>query len=161
MSPTPATGEAVELLASTALTTDPSTASAIVSVADARRIMLWIRADVGAAGAYAQIIPLLSAKKAAPALGDDQWFAPAVIDSTPTDTLLTGTLPAGADYTIAPEWRVLKAGPMVIRTIDGDAGTDKVRMVVSLDVTGALWLYVACEEVVGNMTVGIDWSIAE
>lgn len=159
MSPLPQTGAAVELLASTALTTDLSGAvSAVVGVSQFRRVTLWISADVGAAGAYAHIVPLVSAEAAQPAIGDDSWYALAERDASAVATLLTGAVPTGADFTIAPEWAVVTCRPLVIRTELGDAGTDKIRMAVTIDVSHARWLYVATEEVSANMTVAIKWS---
>lgn len=156
----PRAGASVELLASTALTTDPNTVSSIVSVTDARWVWLWIKADVGAAGAYAHLVPFVSGAAAEPEIGDDSWFALPERDATATATLLAGSVPTGADWTIAPEWGVVTVRPLVIRTEAGDAGTDKIRMVVPINVAGARWLYVAAEEVTGNMTLAIDWTIA-
>ena len=158
-SPIPCTGVAVELLASTALTTDPNGAvSGIVNVEQFRFVTFWIKASVDAANAYAHIVPLVSASEAAPAQGDDSWYGVSISDIAPTDTLLTGTLPTGADYSIAPEWGVVKSRPIVIRTIDGDANTDEIRMTVTINVTHARWMYIACEEVTGNMTLAVDWN---
>lgn len=157
-SPLPQTGAAVELLASTALGTDPSTVSGVVSVAQFRRVTLWIKASVDAAGAYAHIVPLVSAARSQPAIGDDSWFGLSERDAEATATLLAGSVTTGADYTIAPEWAVVTMRPIVIRTEAGDANTNEIRMAVTLDVTHARWLYVACEEVSAAMTLAIDWS---
>lgn len=155
----PAPGPAVELLASTALTTDPSGAvSGIVSIAPFAEVNLFVKADVGAAGAYVHIAVMVSSAAAQPALGDDSWFALPEREAAGTATLVAGTLPTGADYTIAPEWSVVKVRPMLIRTEDGDANTDKIRMAVPLRVRGYRWMYVFAEEVVGNMTLAIDWN---
>lgn len=159
MSPVPCAGHAVSLLASTNLTTDPNGGvSGIVNVEMFRTVTLWIKASADAASAYAHIVPLVSASEAEPAQGDDSWFGLSIADAAPTDTLLTGTVPTGADYTIAPEWGVVKCRPLVIRTIESDANTDEIRMAVTLNVTHARWMYIACEEVGGNMALVVDWS---
>lgn len=160
-SPLPQPGTWIRLINAVALTTDPSSGvSGVVSVHAARRATLWIAADVGAAGAYAQIFPFVSAQEAQPAVGDDVWFSPAVLDTTPTDTLITGSFASGFDATIAPEWGVTKGRPQVIRTIDGDANTDKIRMCIPLDVTHARWFHIQAEEVAANMVLTVWLNIS-
>jgi hypothetical protein len=160
-SPLPQPGGWIKLIDAVALTTDPSSGvSAVIGVEAARRATLWIAADVGAAGAYAQIFPFVSAQRTAPAVGDDVWFSPAVLDTTPTDTLVTGSFASGFDATIAPEWGVTKGRPQVIRTLDGDAGTDKIRMCIPLDVTHARWFHIQAEEVVGAMVLTVYLNIS-
>jgi hypothetical protein len=154
-------GPQVELLASSALTTDPSGAvSSIVSVYGGTQVTLWIKANVGAAGAYAHLVLNVSGLAAAPAQADDSWYQPTIADITPTDTLLTGSVPTGADYTIAPEWGIVKLRPIVMRTIDGDANTDQIRMAQTITLPrGARWMYLFAEEAVGNMVVAVDWQL--
>jgi hypothetical protein len=155
-SPLPQPGPWYTLLNTTALTTDPSGGvSTVVSVYSARLATLWIAASVDAANAYIQLVPFISAQAAEPAIGDDAWFSPSVIDATPTDTLITGSFASGFDATIAPEWGVVKARPIVIRSVDGDANTDEIRMVVPLDVTHARWFHIQAEEVTAAMTLKV------
>lgn len=153
-------GPPVELLASTALTTDPNGAvSGIVSVYDATDVTLWIKASADAASAYAHLVVNVSGAATAPAQGDDSWYQPPLADQTPTDTLLTGSVPTGADYTIAPEWGIVKIRPMVLRTIDSDANTDEIRMAQTIILPrGSRWMYLFAEEVGGNVTLAVDWS---
>ncbi len=154
-------GPQVELLASTALTTNPGGAvSSIVSVNGGTEVTLWIKASADAASAYAQMVVNLSGLAAAPALGDDSWYQPAIADLAPTDALLTGSVPTGADYTIAPEWGVIKLRPLVLRTIDSDANTDEIRMAITIRLPrGARWMYLFAEEVTDNMTLAVDWQL--
>lgn len=162
-SPTPSAGPAQPLIASQTLTTDLNGAkSGVYSVADARRIALWVKYSGNAAGGYAHIVPLVSAEGEEPAIADDSWFGLGIVEASATGTLLTGTMPTGADYTIAPEWGVVKSLPTVIRTEEADGASDEVRMCVVLDVTHARWLYVAAEEASGSTAgdIAIDWSIS-
>jgi hypothetical protein len=153
-------GDAYALLDATNLTTDPSGAvSSIVSLGDNRCVTLWITASADAASAYAHIVPLVSAAASEPELGDDSWYGLPERDAAATATLLTGSLPTGADYTIAPEWAVITSRPLVIRTETSDANTDEIRMTVTLNVAHAKWLYVFAEEVGGNMNVAIKYSL--
>ena len=153
-------GYTYTLLDSTALTTDLNGGvSSIVALGDSRYVTLWISASADAASAYAHIIPLVSAAESQPALGDDSWYGLPERDTTAVATLLTGTLPSGADYTIAPEWAVVTCRPLVIRTETSDANTDEIRMSVTLEVSHAKWMYVTCEEVGGNMTLALKYSL--
>ncbi len=154
-------GPPVELLASSALTTDPGGAvSGIVSVLGATEITLWIKASADAASAYAHIVVNVSGEMTAPAQGDDEWYQPPIADNSPTDTLLTGSVPTGADYTGAPEWGIVKIRPLVLRTIDSDANTDEIRMAQTIKLPkGSRWMYLFAEEVGGNMTLAVKWTL--
>lgn len=166
-SPMPAAGIAVELIASQTLTQDfGDTVSTVVGVGEARRVALWVSYDGGssASGGYPQIKVLLSAAASAPATTADSWYAPGLIDATPTDADLGGglTLVTDADYTAGPEWREVKVGPMVLRLFGTDDG-EAVRLKLSVDVTDARWMYVTAAEVGATSNDGdiaIDWSIA-
>lgn len=158
--PLPATGAAVEILASSALTTDPNTVSSIINVSAARRLTLWIKASVDAANAYLHLMPLVSAAQDRPVIGDDSWFGLAERDAAAVATLVTGSMPVGLDATIAPEWAVVTARPIIIRTESGDANTDEIRLAVTLDVTHARWFVLLAEEVTGNMTLQVSASVS-
>ncbi len=163
--PIAAAGPQVELVPATVLTTDTNDAiSPIVNVQQAGRITLWIAYDAGGGvGGYPQIVPMISGALAAPAVADDRWYGLGVSDTAPTDANLAGiTLPAGAAYTLGPEWREEKEGPLVLRTFGAD-GAEAIRVAVPIDVRHARWLYLAAAEVgdpANPGTLQIDWSIA-
>lgn len=148
MSPMPATGPAVELIASATLTQSLQTgASAVVSVADARRVGLWLKHDAHASesGGYVVLQVLVSAARTAPAIGDDSWYAPSFADATATEADIAGgvTLVTGADYTRGPEWRSVECGPLLLTT-QAHGNSEKSRTLFpSLDVTMARWMYCA------------------
>jgi hypothetical protein len=159
--PIPGEGVAATLLDSTALTTSPNGGvSSIVSVEGYRYVTLWITGSADAASAYPHIIPLVSGAGPLPLLGDDSWYGLAERDTSATATLLVGTLPTGADYTIAPEWAVVTTRPLVIRLEASDANTDEIRMCVTLNVAHARWMYIACEEITDNITLSVKYSLS-
>lgn len=152
-SPAPATGTAVDLRASAVLTA-AWIASDVVSVAGARYVTLRIKytADAGGTANRAQLRVMTSAESgasnAAPAVSDDVWYPPTLVDSTPTATLLTGTKETGATGTIlSPEHAVVVARPMAITLGEpSDAGTDIWHLKIKFDVGDDLWLYIAAKE---------------
>lgn len=83
-----------------------------------------------------------------PDVADDVWYAPAVVDSAPTATLLSGTKETGATMTTTqPEHAVVVARPLAITLGEpSDAGTDVYRLALTLDVTPWRWLYIAALE---------------
>lgn len=160
VTPVAGKGDYYTLLDATDLTTDPSGGvSSVVELYDYRYVTLYIKGSADAASAYAHVIPLISSASSTPAVADDSWYGLCERDSTATATPLTGSLPTGADYTIAPEWAVVTCRPIVIRLEASDANTDEIRLAVTLNVAHAKYLYVAVEEVGGNMNVGIKYSL--
>jgi len=150
-------------------------ATDVVSVVDARRAMLWCAYQPIAAGTdnLAQIRVMLSANDLSTAYGEpptvatDVWYAPSVSDAVPTATTLTQTVATGETATVDPEWGVHIYYPLAL-TLGSAANnptTDRIRMGIPVDVTGARWMYVACKEL-GDITadqlgtLGIDWSIS-
>lgn len=144
----PASGVAVEIRATAALTA-AWVATPVVGVRDARTLTLEILYDAaeGTTAGQAQIIALGSNAAAAPLVADDQWVALGAVDASPTDAVLTGTMPTGFDPTITPEWGVYSVRPGVLETLPTDAGTDKIRIGVPLDVTGYRFVCVLAKEV--------------
>jgi hypothetical protein len=163
-SPLPQAGDAQQLRALSSLATE-WVATPIVSVELARRGALWLAYDgqTSTSAGRPEIIVLTSGERARPALGDDAWYAPAVLDVAPTDAVIAGTLPTGADYTVTPSWRRMTAGGLVLRTFPTANATDKIRLAIPLDVTHARWMYVAAREV-GDTTnvgaLGLRWSVS-
>lgn len=144
----------------------PATGKPRVVVADARRLMLYVKID-GGGGVSAQdvrIVPLLSASDTEPAAGDDSWYAPAVYDGTVTaEALGGGTVPTGADWSKSPEWGKVVARPLTLAGEPLDNATDKVRVVYTVDVTGAKWFQIAYADVSAaatKATITIDYVLA-
>lgn len=149
-------------------------ATGVVAVVDARRATLWCAYSPDSSGTdnVAQIRIMVTANDLSttygepPLVANDVWYAPNIIESSPTLTTLTGTKASGETVTVDPEWGVLISYPLAI-TLGSPANnsTDRLRMAVPIDVTGARWMYVACKELgdtgTGDLGVlGIDWSIS-
>lgn len=171
-SPLPQTGRAVPLRTSAVLTA-AWVASDVVSVAAARRVTLLCAytADAGGTGNRAQIRIMCGCEDggdgSAPEVADDVWYAPTIVDVEGTATLLTGTKETGATVTTTqPEHGVVVARPLAITLGEpADAGTDVVRMAITIDVTGYRWMYVAAKELGDTDAdqlgiLGIKWSMA-
>lgn len=150
--PVPCNGMAVDLRTSAVLTA-AWVATEAVSVAQARKITLLIAydADAGGTANRCQITVWGSAEDSAtagtaPAITDDTWYAPGILDTSPTDAVLTGTPITNFGATVQPEYRNYAIGPLSLTTIASDAGTDKIRVAVTLDVTPFRWLHIQCKE---------------
>lgn len=139
------------------------TASGIVDVTHYRRVALFVRYTPGAAGGYARIIPLVSAKSAQPLVGDDSWYALAVDDGSVTATLPGDVFPS-VFPTPQPEWGQQTHRGLLIRTEGGDASTDVVRLRISLDVTDVTYLFFIYAEAGVTDTpgsFGLRYSLAD
>lgn len=145
--PLPAIG-LIQSLRDSAVLTSAFVESAIVSVARARRATLYIAysAVTSASNARAQFIVCVSGTKVAPAIGADSWYTPAVIDAVATDAVMTGSVPSGFDQTVTPEFRNYAIGPASFTTIAVDNATDKIRIALPIDVTGAKWMVLLAKE---------------
>lgn len=145
--PLPAIG-LVQSLRDSAVLTSAWVESQIVSVMNARRATLYIKYDAvtSASNARAQFVVCVSGVKTAPLIGGDSWYSPAVIDAVATDAVLTGTVPSGFDQTITPEFRNYAVGPASFTTIAVDNATDKIRIALPFDVTGAKWMVLIAKE---------------
>jgi len=156
----PSSSKATVLRTSAALTTS-WVASGPIDIRDPRICALWVAYDgaTSSTGGIAQIRVMVTGEdqvktgtdaqkkiEEAPTVATDAWYAPAVIDATPTDAVLAGAGPTGATPTITPEWRSHKAGPQLVRTFALDTVTDNIRMVLPYRVDYARWLYIACRE---------------
>lgn len=132
--------------------------SEILRVAEKKLACLQLAYDAAAIGGYPVIIPLVSYAEDAPDVGDDAWFTLPASDGMPTPTSLSGALPAGADYTLAPSVGLVDVRPLAVRPLAAaTATTNEVRQSIALDLTsvpGARWLMVAIAEVGVTATPG-------
>ena len=132
--------------------------SDVLQVAGRNLACLQLAYDAAAIGGYPVIIPLVSYAEDAPAVGDDAWFALPASDGMPTPTSLSGALPAGADYTLAPSVGLVDVRPLAVRpSAAAAAATNEIRQSIALDLTsvpGARWLMVAIAEVGVTATPG-------
>lgn len=138
--PIPAKGSLQTLVASAALAASGAfTDSGIIDLEGARRITLRVYYSGGAIGGYPVLIPRVSAQAAQPAaVTTDVWEDMTIQDlSSPSETLLTGTMPA--TETGAPEWGVTKLLPLALRTKEVDATSNKQRLKIPLDVSEDFW----------------------
>lgn len=133
--------------------------SEIVEVTRLRRLALEISINYSAsagATAYPVIIPMVSSsvlppidQSVAPDKSSDVWFPPAITDGSVTGTANSGTLPTTTNFTNGPLFGEQVHRPLRIRPPTSSANSDKVRMVVALDVTHARWFQLIAAEV-GN-----------
>lgn len=132
--------------------------SEILSVSERKLVCLQLAYDAAAIGGYPVLIPLVSFAQDAPAAGDDAWFAMPASDGMPTPTSLSGALPAGADYTLAPSVGLVDVKPLAVRPMAAaSATTNEIRQSIALDlssVPGARWLQFAIAEVGVTATPG-------
>jgi hypothetical protein len=172
MSPLPAAGLAVSLRDPVVLTA-AWIATDVVNVSQARRLTLFVAyaADGSGTANRAQLRVMATAENdsdgTAPEVADDVWYAPALVDSTPTATLLTGTKETGATMVVtAPEHAVIVARPMAITLGEpSDNGSDVYRMAITIDVTPYRWLYCAAKELgdtdAGDLGIlGLKYSLS-
>lgn len=157
----PATGKA-EVLRDSAVLTSAWVATRVISVAGVRRVALLCayNAHASASAARAQIRVMLSNELdtdgSNPDVADDVWYEPVIVDASPTATVLTGTKETGATMTPASsEHAVVVARPLAITLGDTtDAGTDRYRLRIVVDVTDAQFLYVAAKELGDTTNLG-------
>lgn len=132
--------------------------SEILKVAEKELVCLQLAYDAAAIGGYPVIIPLVSYAEDAPAATDDAWFAMPATDGVPAATSLSGALPAGADYTLAPSVGLVDVRPLAAKPLAAATGTgNEVRQSIALDlssVPGARWLLLAIAEVGVTATPG-------
>ena len=164
--PYPAKTAASALKAAAALpgTAGVYTATSILDVRGARSLTLLVSYDGAAIANVASLIPLMSAEAAEPATGDDTWFGFGINDGSVTGgTLTASSLPAGTDFSVAPDFGRSLNRVLDIRTEPLDGATDDIRMRVKLDVSDAQWVQVLYAEagVVGTPgTLGIKYVLS-
>lgn len=167
--PVAAAGGAETIFASAALAASGAwTRSSIISVARMRKLTLFIDYDPAGSAGYPAIVPFITNGTVAdpmsqPAAGDDAWFQLSTYDGTVTAGALTGTLPTGADYTLAQPQGVTIAYPLAIRLTAAANATDEYRQAIVLDVSCAKWFHFIAAEV-GNTgspgTLAVTYSLS-
>lgn len=155
-------GQQVALVASAALAASGATASSsIVSVADARKITLFVKYTGGAAGGYPHILPLVSGALTSPATTDDSWYALGSWDGSITASTQLAALPTNVDISREGFGLVLMQETL-LRTA-ATVGTDAQRIAITLDVTPFRWLFLVYAEK-GNTgtpgTLAIDYTLS-
>lgn len=121
--------------------------SSIVPVQGARKITLFVEYDPAASSGYPMIVPLVSSAADAPAAGDDSWFQVPVSDGALTPGALSGTLPAGADYTLAQPQGVAIVYGLAVRLAAAAGATNEYRQAITIDVSPYRWLHFLVAEV--------------
>lgn len=140
---------------SSAILTSTFVSGNILNVDGYRTVRLWFSVTCASAANEPKVLVLLSpgvfgkaAHGTAPLAGDDAWFAPGEFDGTYTDEDIESgaTLATGSDFTKAPGWRDALVRPLKIGFDPADNATDKIRLCIKVDVTGARWMQVqACD----------------
>lgn len=132
--------------------------SEVLAVSERKRVCLQLAYDAAGASGYPVVVPFVSFEETAPAVDADAWFAIGAPDATPTATSLTGAVPSGADYTLAPGAALVTASPLAIKPMAAASGaTNELRNAVSVDlsvVPGARWFHFAVAEVGATGTPG-------
>lgn len=132
-------------------------AGTIFSCGNARVCALSMKYDADASGTAnrPQVIVCGSNKAGttAPVIADDEWFPLTREDATPTDGVIAGTFPTNFDATVQPEWGVVKMRGLVFELFPSDAGSDKYRMMVFVNVAHIRWLVVLAKEL-GDQDAG-------
>jgi hypothetical protein len=126
-----------------------SRSAAVLDVRGARRITLlidYIANAVGGVGGFPEIVPLVSFEGQPPGAADPVWFGMGVWNGTVTEGTLSGTLPAGTDFTPAPNFAVTKHEPLIVSLDPADNVSDRVQMAVTIDVTSARWFQILAHE---------------
>lgn len=122
----------------------------IVRVEGQRVITLTIAYDAAGVGGYPVIIPLVSNAGTKPAAGDDAWSQMPINDGTWTNTVLSGALASGSDFTQNPGVGLTEVRGLALKPMAAAVGaTDEVRISVPLQVAGFRWFQFQIAEV-GN-----------
>lgn len=120
----------------------------IVPCAEERTITLLVSYDAAAAGGYPVIIPLGSCASTQPAAGDDSWFVLPASDGTWTNTVLSGAVPTGADWTQNPGMGLAEVRCIAIKPMAAAVGTgDELRIAITLNVAPFRYFQFAIAEV--------------
>ncbi len=131
VSPVASPGEPITIRTD-AILTGTFVATSVQKIEKARLVTLWINMDPAATTDNPQIIPLFAPMQTTtPATTDDVWYSPNEYDGANSPTLPTGTGLSGADYTLQPEFAMIKVRPLLIRFESIDAATDEFRIKVT------------------------------
>lgn len=124
-------------------------ASDVIDLGRAGRLALAVHYDADASGTANQLelCVWVSNAASAPVVADDEWVVPNDGDTSPTATVQADSFPAGADMTATPEWGLRKIRPGYWQTEPSDAGTDKIRVGLVLDVRAWKYAVVMAKEV--------------
>lgn len=113
--------------------------SAVISLDSGswRRMRLLLDLDAATIGNVVNFIVLGAFTAVAPASAADSWYALGTTDGTWTSTALTGTVFAGSNFTITPNWFAAGVRGSVFSTPAVSATTDELRIAFpAIDVTG-------------------------
>lgn len=153
--PRAAQSDAATIYTSAALAASGAwTRSSIVSVEGVRKITLLVDYDPGAVGGYPAIVPFGAGVVTEPAAGDDSWFQLSAWDGSLTAGALSGTLPTGADYTLAQPQGVAIEYGLAVRLSAATNAADEYRQAITLDVTPFRWFHFIAAEVGVTATPG-------
>lgn len=124
--------------------------SDIVTVKDAREIVLLVDATADATGGTDSVVEMafmVSCENAQPAAGDATWFVVGDTDGIATSAALaSGTLPTGTDFSATPNWWQRTYRPMVVRLAAMAADTDRIQLTIRIPVVGYRWFQMMAHE---------------
>lgn len=131
--------------------------SSIIDVSGARWLTLIIdyTAHASAAGGYPEIVPMRAFTAVAPAAGDATWRCFSDRDVlADSSAALTGTLPAGTDFTAGPAFSVVKMRDLLLSIAASTAGSQRKQMTVKLDVGDARFVQLMAHEKGDTTNIG-------
>lgn len=138
------------------------TSSGVVDLGGNRKLTLFIAYAAHASGTanVLSLVPLVSShsQPSAPGATDDSWFTLGTWDGSVTaGTLTSSSLPANTDFTRTPDFARVLHRAADIRTEPADAGTDRFRVAVTLDVTPYRWFQALYAEAGDTANPGSLW----
>jgi hypothetical protein len=123
-------------------------AGSVVDLGKAGSCALSIKYDADASGTAnrPQLLVLVSNAESQPLITADEWVALSELEISGTDAVLTDSMPTDVDITVQPEFVVKKLRGLAIDLYAADAGTDKLRLGLVVDVRRWRWLCVLAKE---------------
>tara|TARA_R100001244_G_scaffold53662_2_gene46586 strand:- start:6379 stop:6906 length:528 start_codon:yes stop_codon:yes gene_type:complete len=134
--------------------------SDVFSLGRASALGLEISYNVAAAGQQVEMGVVVSNAKDQPAADADIWYFLSVLDASPTDAVLTGTVPTGADWSVAPEFGKVKVRGSILQSIASDTTSDKIRLAVAFEMQPWRWCHVVYRELGGGTAGSLSVAAA-
>ena len=106
---------------------------------------------------------MISPSATVPLTGADEWYSIATPTGSETAAVLAGTVPAGADWTVEPEYHTHKIGGLAFDLYPSNAVSDEYRKTISFRVDGSRFIQVGFREV-GDTTnlsnLSVVWNVS-
>lgn len=160
VSPVATPGEAITIRTD-AILTGTLVATSVQKIEKARYVTLWINMDAAATTDTPQIIPLFAPiQGTTPATTDDVWYSPNESDGSNAAQLPGGTGLSGADYTLTPEFAMVKMRPLLLRWESIDATTDEFRIKMTFRCEDAGFFQCHCADVGSGTLANLELKMS-